>query len=154
MLPSIDAEHLDAFVTFAEHMNFTRAARARRMSQPALHTQVHKLGLALGVELYVKRGNRLSLTPDGQRVLGFGRDARERTRAFVAELSHRDVRGPLVLCAGEGAYLYLLGEGVRLFAAGGLAQGRGVAAGAARGRGVAAGAAGGGAPGAGGPSGR
>lgn len=122
MLPSIDAEHLDAFVTFAEHMNFTRAARARRMSQPALHTQVQKLGLALGVELYVKRGNKLSLTPDGQRVLGFGRDARDRTRAFVAELSHREVRGPLVLCAGEGAYLYLLGEGVRRFASGGAAD--------------------------------
>ncbi|MFO0588061.1 MAG: LysR family transcriptional regulator [Polyangiaceae bacterium] len=116
-MPSpIDAEHLDAFVTFAEHMNFTRAARARRMSQPALHTQVQKLAAALGVELYVKRGNKLTLTPDGQRVLGFGRDARERTRAFVAELSHREVRGPIVLCAGEGAYLYLLGEGVRRFA--------------------------------------
>lgn len=116
MSSPIDAEHLDAFVTFAEHLNFTRAARARRMSQPALHTQVQKLAAALGVELYVKRGNKLALTPDGQRVLGFGRDARERTRAFVAELSHREVRGPIVLCAGEGAYLYLLGEGVRRFA--------------------------------------
>ncbi len=130
MLPSIDAEHLDAFVTFAEHMNFTRAARARRMSQPALHTQVHKLGLALGVELYVKRGNRLSLTPDGQRVLGFGRDARERTRAFVAELSHRDVRGPLVLCAGEGAICTCSGRVSACSRRAGAARGRGVAAGA------------------------
>src|SRR5262249_23772810 len=103
MRPPIDAEHLDAFVTFAEHLNFTRAARALRMSQPALHTQVRKLSLALGVALYVRRGQRLSLTPDGQRVLGFGRDARDRARAFVAELSHRRVRGPVVLCAGEGA---------------------------------------------------
>lgn len=116
MRPPLSAEHLDAFVTFAEHCNFTRAARARRMSQPALHTQVKKLAEALGVTLYTKRGARLVLTPDGQRVLGFGRDARERTRAFVAELSHRDVQGPLVLCAGEGAYLYLLGEGIRRFA--------------------------------------
>lgn len=116
MAASIDAEHLDAFVTFAEHLNFTRAARALRMSQPALHTQVRKLSEALGVALYVRRGDRLSLTPDGQRVLGFGRDARERARAFVAELSHRKVRGPLVLCAGEGAYLYLLGDGIERFA--------------------------------------
>jgi DNA-binding transcriptional LysR family regulator len=115
MRPAIDAEHLDAFVTFAEHLNFTRAAKARRMSQPALHTQVRKLSEALGVALYVRRGHALSLTPDGQRVLGFGRDARERARAFVAELTHREVRGPIVLCAGEGAYLYLLGEGVRRF---------------------------------------
>jgi DNA-binding transcriptional LysR family regulator len=116
MRAPIDAEQLDAFVTFAEHMNFTRAARARGVSQPALHTQVKKLSEALGVALYVRRGGKLSLTADGQRVLGFGRDARERMRAFVAELSHREVRGPLLLCAGEGAYLYLLGEGIRRFA--------------------------------------
>jgi len=120
--PPISAEHLDAFVTFAEHLNFTRAARARRMSQPALHTQVKKLAEALGVALYTKRGSRLVLTPDGQRVLGFGRDARERTRAFVAELSHREVKGPLVLAAGEGAYLYLLGDGIRRFADTGAAE--------------------------------
>jgi DNA-binding transcriptional LysR family regulator len=115
MRPTIDAEHLDAFVTFAEHMNFTRAARARRISQPALHTQVKKLSEALGATLYTRRGQRLALTPDGERVLGFGRDARERVRSFVAELSHRDVDGPIVLCSGEGAYLYLLGEGLRRF---------------------------------------
>ena len=115
MRAPIDAEQLDAFVTFAEHMNFTRAARARRMSQPALHTQVRKLSEALGATLYERRGNRLALTPHGERVLGFGRDARERMRALVAELSHREVRGPLVLCAGEGSYLYLLGEGLRRF---------------------------------------
>lgn len=114
--PPIDAEQLDAFVTFAEHLNFTRAARARRMSQPALHAQVRKLSEALGVTLYERRGNRLVLTPPGERVLGFGRDARERSRALVAELSHREVRGPIVLCAGEGSYLYLLGEGLRRFA--------------------------------------
>lgn len=122
MPPAIDAEHLDAFVTFAEHLNFTHAARARRISQPALHTQIKKLAEALGVTLYTKRGSKLTLTPDGQRVLGFGREARERARAFVAELSHRSVRGALVLCAGEGAYLYLLGKGLRGFVAAGSAD--------------------------------
>lgn len=117
MRPPIDAEQLDAFVTFAEHLNFTRAARARRVSQPALHAQVRKLSEALGVTLYVKRGNRLALTPHGERVLGFGRDARERARVLVAELAHREVRGPITLCAGEGSYLYLLGEGLRRFSA-------------------------------------
>lgn len=115
MRSPIDAEQLDAFVTFAEHLNFTRAARARRMSQPALHTQVRKLAETLGVTLYTRRGNRLALTPHGQRVLGFGRDARERMATLVAELSHREVRGPITLAAGEGSYLYLLGEGLRHF---------------------------------------
>lgn len=121
MPASIDADHLDAFVTFAEHLNFTRAARARRMSQPALHTQVKKLSEALGVTLYVRRGGKLALTPDGKRVLGFGRDARERLRALVAELSHEEVRGPLVLAAGEGSYLYLLGDAIGRFTRSGAA---------------------------------
>lgn len=117
MPPSIDAEQLDAFVTFAEHMSFTRAARERRVSQPALHTQIKKLGESLGVTLYVRRGGKLALTADGERVLGFGRDARERLQTLVAELAHRDVGGPIVLAAGEGSYLYLLGDALRRFTA-------------------------------------
>lgn len=117
MRPPIDAEQLDAFVTFAEAMNFTRAAKERGVSQPALHTQIRKLSEALGVVLYERRGSRLVLTPPGERVLAFGRDARERARELVAELSHREVRGPIVLCAGEGSYLYLLGAGLRRFVA-------------------------------------
>ncbi len=118
MPSSINAEHLDTFIAFAEHLNFTKAARARRMSQPALHTHVKKLSEALGVTLYTRRGQRLVLTADGERVLGFGRDAAARSAAFVAELSHREVVGPVVLCSGEGAYLYLLGPALRKLALG------------------------------------
>ncbi|MEZ4294044.1 MAG: LysR family transcriptional regulator [Polyangiaceae bacterium] len=115
--PPIDSEQLDAFVTFAEHLNFTRAARARGMSQPALHTQIRKLSDSLAVTLYERRGNRLTLTPHGERLLAFGRDARDRSRALLAELSQREVSGPITLCAGEGSYLYLLGPGLRRFVA-------------------------------------
>src|SRR5262249_7866789 len=45
-----------------------------------------------------------------------------RTRAFVGELHGGAPRGPVVLCAGEGAYLYLLGEGIRRFVARGEAR--------------------------------
>ena len=48
----LNVEWLDAFVTFAEHLNFTRAARARHLSQPARHAQVRKLSEALGATLY------------------------------------------------------------------------------------------------------
>lgn len=47
--PLLNALH--AFVVFAEHRNFTRAAR-RPISQPALHVKINKLGAVLGVELY------------------------------------------------------------------------------------------------------
>jgi len=114
-------EWLEAFVAFAEHESFTRAARAIRLSQPALHAQVQKLGEALGVPLYQRRGQRLELTADGRRVAAFGRELLGRTSELAVELREGARHAPVVLCAGEGAYLYLIGEGIRAFLAEGAA---------------------------------
>ncbi|AGP35143.1 LysR family transcriptional regulator [Sorangium cellulosum] len=113
----LNLDWLGAFVVFSEHLNFTRAARALHVSQPALHAQIGKLGEALGVTLYQRRGQRLELTADGRRVAAFGREVGERTRSFLDVLRHGESREPVVLCAGEGSYLYLLGEGIRAFTA-------------------------------------
>lgn len=113
----LNLDWLGAFVVFTEHLNFTRAARALHVSQPALHAQIGKLGEALGVTLYRRRGQRLELTADGKRVAAFGREVGERTRSFLDVLRHGESREPVVLCAGEGSYLYLLGEGIRAFTA-------------------------------------
>lgn len=112
-------EWLEGFVAFAEHESFTRAAVSLHLSQPALHVQVKKLSEALGVTLYRRKGQRLVLTADGKRVAAFGREMRDRMRELAGELAAAGVRDPVVLCAGEGAYLYLLGEGIRRFVAGG-----------------------------------
>src|SRR5215468_865891 len=119
MAGMLKLEWLEAFAAFAEHQSFTRAARALHLSQPALHVQVKKLSEALGVTLYRKKGQRLLLTAHGLRVAAFGREVRDRTRELAAELASGGRTDPVVLCAGEGAYLYLVGEGVRRFAAGG-----------------------------------
>jgi DNA-binding transcriptional LysR family regulator len=110
-------EWLEAFVAFAEHESFTRAAKALHLSQPALHVQVQKLGEALGVPLYQRRGQKLALTADGRRVAAFGREMLGRTRELEAELHEGSRHAPVVLAAGEGAYLYLIGEGIRAFLA-------------------------------------
>lgn len=112
--------HLDwlgAFTVFAEHLNFTRAARALHLSQPALHVQIGKLGAELGVPLYVRRGQRLELTADGRRVLAFAREMGERERAFRDVLRAGESLQPVVLAAGEGSFLYLLGPAIRAFTA-------------------------------------
>lgn len=118
----LNFDRLDAFIVFSEHMNFTKAAAALHISQPALHVQIAKLGGELGVPLYRRRGQKLELTDDGRRVAGFGREVRERTHKFIDELRMREGARPVVLCAGEGAYLYLLGEAIQGFVAGGGSQ--------------------------------
>jgi DNA-binding transcriptional LysR family regulator len=53
---TVDLSSLEAFVVFAEKMNFTRAAEELGISQPALHVKVRKLGESLGVSLYRREG--------------------------------------------------------------------------------------------------
>lgn len=112
MLPT---DALTAFATFADHLNFTHAAEALHISQPALHVKVNKLAATIGHPLYTRRGRTLSLTPEGEAVARFGRELSARMTTFLDEVRQIPVQRPLVLAAGEGAYLYLLGEVIRSY---------------------------------------
>lgn len=103
------AEDLEAFAVFARHRNFTHAADELHVSQPALHTRIRKLENRLGSRLYVKQGRQLHLTDAGERLAAFANDTLDRTADFLSSLDAAPPR-PLVLMAGSGAYLYLLGD--------------------------------------------
>lgn len=108
----IDGALLDAFITFAEEGGFTRGAKKRRVSQPALHAQIKRLEAELGQPLYQRVGRNTVLTPQGIEVLAFARESREREAHLRADLGDAPER-PVVLAAGEGAFLYLLGPALR-----------------------------------------
>ncbi|WP_067461773.1 LysR family transcriptional regulator [Actinomadura macra] len=112
-LGRLSADALASFAVFADHLNFTRAAEALRISQPALHVKVQKLAETLGRPLYLRQGRRLVLTPEGEAVARFARDLDTRVTAFLAEIHGRSAARTPTLAAGEGAYLYLLGDIVR-----------------------------------------
>jgi DNA-binding transcriptional LysR family regulator len=111
----INAEWLGSFVRFAETMNFTHAAAALHISQPALHVQIRKLSESLNVPLYVRRGRALELTVQGRRVLAFGREQQERAEQLLAELDLRARDASVVIAAGEGTFLNLLTQALRAF---------------------------------------
>ncbi|XVU21028.1 LysR family transcriptional regulator [Actinoplanes sp. CA-054009] len=104
---------LTAFAVFAAHLNFTRAAEELHISQPALHVKIRKLSESLGRPLYRREGRRLVLTADGEAVARFARGQDERLASFLAEFAGAPERRPVVLAAGQGAYLYLLGDAIR-----------------------------------------
>lgn len=108
---------LQSFGVFAEHLNFTHAARALHISQPALHAQIRQLSETLGVPLYGRDGRKLRLTAEGEQVLCFARQTQERSAAFVERLQTGHSHQPLVLAAGEGALLYLLGDAIKAYSA-------------------------------------
>lgn len=111
----IQTDALAAFAVFADHLNFTHAAAALHISQPALHVKVAKLAETVGRPLYERHGRTLTLTPEGEAVARFARDLDTRMSAFLSEVRGAAKVRPLTLAAGEGAYLYLLGEVIRTF---------------------------------------
>lgn len=109
------SEWLQSFITFAERLNFTHAARALHVSQPALHVQIGKLTEAVGVALYERRGRQLALTDAGTALLGFARDAAARSTELVTHLRTGARESTVTLAAGTGAFMYLLGPAIRDF---------------------------------------
>lgn len=103
---------LMAFRVFAEHLNFTHAASALFVSQPALHAKVNRLADELRLRLYVRRGRSLVLTEAGRKLAAHARQVASLSEDVLAEL-REDVRGPVSLASGQGAFMYLLGPAIR-----------------------------------------
>jgi DNA-binding transcriptional LysR family regulator len=101
-----------AFAEFAEDGNFTRAAERLHISQPALHTKISKLADALQAVLYVRHGRNIEITEAGRKVQRFAREMAGAAQEFQGELLGAKGTQPVVLAAGEGSYLYLLGEAI------------------------------------------
>jgi DNA-binding transcriptional LysR family regulator len=105
----IDSDQLASLVAFGETRNLTKAARVVGLSQPALFERLRRLAETIGEPVYERHGRELALTDAGKRVLAFAREQQTRQAELLAELRGAPIVRQVVLAAGEGAYLYLLG---------------------------------------------
>lgn len=111
----LDSDALRTFAAFAEDASLSRAARRLHLSQPAVHAQIKRLADEVGAPLYRRVGRGLVLTREGVEVAAFARDLEERTRDLVATVRGAEGERRVVLAAGAGALLYLLGDAMRAF---------------------------------------
>lgn len=111
----IASDRLHVFAVFAEDANLSRAAARLRLSQPAVHAQIRKLSEELGVPLYRRVGRSLELTKEGADLAAFARETEERDAEFVARLKGEAAERRVVLAAGAGALLHVLGPALRAF---------------------------------------
>jgi DNA-binding transcriptional LysR family regulator len=86
----LEIRSLRYFVAAAEELNFTRAAARLFVAQQALSREIQRLEARLGTKLFLRTTRRVTLTPDGQRLLVRARDLVARHDAVWA-----DVRGPV-----------------------------------------------------------
>ncbi|GBD48354.1 LysR substrate-binding domain-containing protein [Methylopila sp. Yamaguchi] len=104
---AISSSGLAAFHAVAQAESFTKAARARNVSQPTLSAQVRALEEAYGVRLFDRVGRSVKLTPLGQSLfvitarLFAAEDEAEALLAGVRTLS----RGHLRIAADSAAHV-------------------------------------------------
>ena len=101
---------LKVFKTVADRLSFTKAAAELLISQPAVTKQINELERLLGKPLFLRHGNRISLTDDGIRLLEYA----NRILALYGELRDAFVEeqgafsGEIRLGASTTLSLYVL----------------------------------------------
>jgi DNA-binding transcriptional LysR family regulator len=74
MSTDLDIRSLRTFIAVAEELHFTRAAARLFVAQQALSRDIRRLERRLGAPLFVRTTRRVSLTPEGERLLGRARE--------------------------------------------------------------------------------
>jgi DNA-binding transcriptional LysR family regulator len=65
----MELRHLRYFVTVAEELNFTKAAKRLQIAQPPLSRQIHDLERQVGIQLFERNSSGVFLTDAGLRFL-------------------------------------------------------------------------------------
>ncbi|MEW8207549.1 MAG: LysR family transcriptional regulator, partial [Candidatus Thiodiazotropha taylori] len=64
----VTLRQLKVFETVARHLNYTQAAKALHLSQPAVSMQVKQLEESVGMPLFEHTGKKIQLTEVGREV--------------------------------------------------------------------------------------
>ncbi|WP_047864383.1 LysR family transcriptional regulator [Rubrobacter aplysinae] len=113
----MELRQLRYFVAVAEEMNFGRAARRLRISQPPLSMQIKALERELGVDLFARTTRSVSLTDAGRAFLPRAAEILRSVEesAEVARSAGAGLTGRLTVGFVSSATLSLLPPAVRLF---------------------------------------
>ena len=110
-MPTLDIEQLRTFLAVEKTRNFTQAAETVARTQSAVSMQVKRLEEQVGHRLFLRgagpRG-RVSLTPEGERLLPYARDIVERSAEALALFDDSALSGHVALgTADDYAERYL-----------------------------------------------
>ncbi|MER6528617.1 LysR substrate-binding domain-containing protein [Streptomyces sp. NPDC001508] len=107
----MELRHLRYFVTVAEELNFTSAAKVLHISQPPLSQQISQLENELGVVLFERTSRRVAVTQAGQVLLNEARRILANVQQFqqIATGVHgKELGAPLRLASVSSGFSELL----------------------------------------------
>ncbi len=89
---NISTRQLQAFITLARERNFTRAATATHLSQPAFSALIRQLEESLGVRLFDRSTRHVELTAEGIEFEGAARRVLDDVDAALSDMHERAAR--------------------------------------------------------------
>jgi LysR family transcriptional regulator, carnitine catabolism transcriptional activator len=89
---NISTRQLRAFLALVETRNFTRAAAAINLSQPAYSSLIRQLEDALGVQLFDRSTRRVELTADGEAFEASARRLVDEFEVAISDMHERATR--------------------------------------------------------------
>jgi DNA-binding transcriptional LysR family regulator len=110
-----DPALLRTFVAVAETLNFTRAGEQLELSQPTVSQQVRKLEIAAGRQLVARDTRTVSLTDNGDAMLGFARSILAAHDEAAAYFTGSAMRGRLRFGSADDLALTQLPQILRDF---------------------------------------
>jgi DNA-binding transcriptional LysR family regulator len=108
----MDFDQLETFLAVARLSSFSRAAKKRFCTQPAISSQIRSLEEEIGAKLLDRSGGKVSITASGKIFQRFAEETLEARKAIhtaIAE-TERVPRGEIIVGANEGTCLHILPE--------------------------------------------
>jgi DNA-binding transcriptional LysR family regulator len=106
------AFHYKVFIEVASHLSFSKAAEVLFISQPAVSKHVKKLESEVGLPLFERKGNTISLTTSGQKLLEYLHQAKKIQSQIESDVQiikdQFKARGELRIGASTTLSLYVL----------------------------------------------
>ena len=118
MIYKISFQQIDYFLTVAEILNFTDAAKLLYISQPALSKQIHVLEKELGFPLFIRTRRHVALTPEGASLYREWNDLSKNleTSIYNAKIISNQASGRLAIgCTDTFDYGDILPKTIRKF---------------------------------------
>ena len=96
-----DPVHLESFIAVAQASSFTEAARRLGFQQSTVSQHIRKLEDAAGRRLFVRDTHRVTLTADGEAMIGFAHTILDTNQRAMRHFAGSQLRGRLRFGASE-----------------------------------------------------